>query len=217
MERFRDRRDAGRQLAERLAGYRDQPDVVVLGLPRGGVPVAHEIAQSLNLTLDVYIVRKLGTPMHEELAMGAIASNGAKVLNERVIKSSRISQEEIDRVVEKEQKEIQRREKQFRGDRERIPLEGKVVILVDDGLATGASMKAAVEAVKSSSPKKIVVAVGAAPPETVREFRDRDDVDEVVAVLTPEPFFGVGGFYENFTQTTDEEVAECLKTYGRQL
>lgn len=215
MQRFINRRDAGRQLAERLAGYRDQPDVVVLGLPRGGVPVAHEIAQSLNLPLDVYIVRKLGTPMHEELAMGAIASNGAKVLNENVIRSSGVSRGEIDRVVEKEQKEIQRREQQFRGDRERIPLEGKVVILVDDGLATGASMKAAVEAVKSSSPEKIVVAVGAAPPQTARELRDRYGVDEVVAVLTPEMFFGVGGFYEDFTQTTDEEVAECLKTDGR--
>lgn len=215
MQRFRNRRDAGRQLAERLAGYRDQPDVVVLGLPRGGVPVAHEIAQSLNLPLDVYIVRKLGTPMHEELAMGAIASNGAKVLNENVIRSSGVSRGEIDRVIEKEQKEIQRREQQFRGDRERIPLEGKVVILVDDGLATGASMKAAVEAVKSSSPEKIVVAVGAAPPQTARELRDRYGVDEVVAVLTPEMFFGVGGFYEDFTQTTDEEVAECLKTDGR--
>jgi predicted phosphoribosyltransferase len=211
MQRFRDRRDAGRQLAERLAGYRDQPDVVVLGLPRGGVPVAHEIATRLNLALDVYIVRKLGTPMHEELAMGAIASNGARILNDSVIRSANVPQSEIDRVSEKERQEIQRRERKFRGDRERIPLEGKTVILVDDGLATGATMKAAVEAVKSSDPDKIVVAVGTAPRETVAELSDRDDIDEVVSILTPEVFFGVGGFYENFAQTTDEEVAECLK------
>jgi len=211
MERFKDRRDAGRKLAEKLAQYKGQPDTIILGLPRGGVPVADEIADKLDLPMDVYVVRKLGTPMHEELAMGAIASNGAKVLNESVIKSAGVQDSKVEEVVAREQKEVRRREELFRGDREPLSSKGKTVIIVDDGLATGATMKAAVQAVRSTGSKKVVVAVGAAPRDTYEEFQQMEDADEIVSVITPRVFIGVGRFYENFTQTTDEEVQECLK------
>lgn len=208
--RFENRKDAGQQLARLLEKYRDRDDVVILGLPRGGVPVAFEIARELNAPLDVYIVRKLGTPGQEELAMGALASDGALILNDNVVSSIGIPRHEIDRIKEREQKEIERREKQYRGERERIPLQNKTVILVDDGLATGASMKAAVAAVQASKPQKVIVAVGTTPPQTYDELCDRDDIDEVVAVLKPTMFLGVGGSYADFSQTTDAEVRECL-------
>lgn len=208
--KFENRKDAGQKLARLLEKYRDRDDVVILGLPRGGVPVAFEIARELNAPLDVYIVRKLGTPGQEELAMGALASDGALILNDNVVNSIGIPRHEIERIKEREQMEIERREKQYRGERERIPLENKIVILVDDGLATGASMKAAVAAVQASKPQKVIVAVGTTPPQTYDELCERDDIDEVVAVLKPTMFLGVGGSYEDFSQTTDTEVRECL-------
>ncbi len=210
MASFRDRRDAGRRIASRLTEYKDREDVVVLGLPRGGVPVACEVAKELSAPLDVYIVRKLGTPGREELAMGAIASNGARILNDDVIAALSIPKDDIERRTKQERAEIARREAAYRGDRERLSLRSKVVILVDDGLATGASMKAAVQAVQASGPKQIIVAVGTAPLETVAEFRAWDEVDDLIAAQTPAIFLGVGGSYDDFSQTTDEEVRDCL-------
>ncbi|MFW5802851.1 MAG: phosphoribosyltransferase [Verrucomicrobiota bacterium] len=209
-ERFKDRKEAGRRLAELLEDYAGREDVVVLGLPRGGVPVAREIAERLEAPLDVYIVRKLGTPGQEELAMGAIASNGARIINEHVVRSVGIPRSEIDQVARREREEIRRREKIYRGARKSAELAGKVVILVDDGLATGASMKVAVQAVRESSPKRIVVAVGTTPPQTLEEFKQWDEVDDVVAALTPAMFLGVAGSYEDFSQTSDKEVSQCL-------
>lgn len=210
MNQLKDRRDAGQRLAKKLHGYKGRNDVVVLGLPRGGVPVAYEIARELDAPLDVFVVRKLGTPGQPELAMGAIASGGIRILNEKIIQSLNIPQTAINDVVEREDRELKRREQTFRGDRDPVPLEDKVVILVDDGLATGASMKAAIEAVHASSPKKLMVAVGTAPRETLREFKGREDVDDVVCLVSPAMFYGVGGSYENFAQTTDDEVRDCL-------
>lgn len=210
VDRFKNRKEAGQRLAQKLKHYQQRDDVVVLGLPRGGVPVAHEIAKQLCAPLDVYIVRKLGTPGQKELAMGAIASNGARILNEQVVRYAGISEQQIDRITAKERGEIERREQQYRGDRERMSLQGKVVILVDDGLATGASMKVAVQAVRASSPAAVVVAVGTTPRQTLEEFEDWEDVDEIVAALAPEMFVGVGGSYADFSQTTDAEVRECL-------
>ena len=209
-ERFKNRKEAGLRLAELLQDYKGRDDLVVLGLPRGGVPVALEVARALQAPLDVYIVRKLGTPGQEELAMGAIASDGARILNRHVVNSVGISENEIELITDREKDEIARREKKYRGDRDRVPLKDKVVILVDDGLATGASMKAAIKAVHASEPKEVVVAVGTAPRETVAEFEEIEDVDRVIAALIPGMFFGVGGSYEDFSQTTDEEVRECL-------
>ncbi|MFO7820813.1 MAG: phosphoribosyltransferase family protein [Lentisphaeria bacterium] len=208
--KFLNRIDAGRQLAELLEGYQGHENMVVLGLPRGGVPVAYEIAEKLKAPLDIYIVRKLGTPGQEELAMGAVASDGAFVLNTDVLRSVGISQSAVDRVKERELAEIRRREEEYRGGRQRVSLQGKKVLLVDDGLATGATMKAAVQAVRSSKPEKVIVAVGTTPPQTFNELQARDDIDEVVAVLKPSIFMGVGGSYEDFSQTTDDEVRDCL-------
>lgn len=210
MQRFKDRHDAGQQLAAKLARYRDRKDVAVLGLPRGGVPVAFEIAAQLHARLDIYIVRKLGTPGQEELAMGAIASDGAMVLNERVIQSLRIPRSVIEQTAAREKKEIERREAQYRPLSERASLKGNTVIVVDDGLATGASMKAAVQAIGASHPEKVVVAVATAPAQTLRELEELESVDEVVAGMTPVVFYGVGGSYVDFSQTTDEEVRDCL-------
>lgn len=214
-ERFKNRKEAGRRLAELLKDYAQREDVVVLGLPRGGVPVAREIAERLDAPLDVYIVRKLGTPGQEELAMGAIASNGARIINDRVVRSVGITQSEIDRITQREREEIRRREQTYRGKRKAMELKDKIVILVDDGLATGASMKAAVQAVRTSSPKQIVVAVGTTPPQTLEEFKQWDEVDDVVAALTPAMFMGVGGSYDDFSQTSDGEVRQCLDAVAK--
>lgn len=207
---FRDRIDAGRRIAERLSEYAGRDDVVVLGLPRGGVPVAFEIAKKLDAPLDVYIVRKLGVPGREELAMGAVAPEGRRILNRDVVRSLGVSEDDIAQVEERERAELQRREQQYRGDRERLPLKDKIVILVDDGLATGASMKVAVRAVRMDDPKEVIVAVGTAPTITVLEMKPDPDIDRLIAVIMPEVFFGVGGSYRDFSQTTDEEVIECL-------
>jgi putative phosphoribosyl transferase len=207
--RFRDRTDAGRRLAAELTGYANDPDVRVFALPRGGVPVAYEVAIALGAPLDVFIVRKLGLPWHEELAMGAIASGGITVLDRALVRRLGVSEEQIRRVTEAERQELERRERRYRGDRPLPDIAGRTVILVDDGLATGASMRAAVEAVKQEGPKRVVVAVPIAAPETCEAFRD--EVDDTVCAVTPEPFHAVGLWYEDFSQTTDEEVHELLE------
>jgi len=206
---FRDRVDAGQKLAEKLTEYARRDDVLILALPRGGVPVAFEVAERLNAPMDVFLVRKLGVPGQEELAMGAIASGGVRVLNERTINYLNIPEEIIDRVVAKEQRELERREIEYRDALAPPVVRGKTVILVDDGLATGSTMRAAVIALKQMKPDKIVVAVPVASDESCREFRQA--VDATICVITPEPFYGVGLWYEDFSQTTDEEVRELLK------
>lgn len=206
---FQDRTDAGQQVAGKLTKFKDRTDAIVLALPRGGVPVAYEVASALNLPLDVFVVRKLGSPGYEEMAMGAIASGGVRVLNSYVINQLNITDEVIDRVTEKERQELQRREEKYRGNRPFPQLEGKIVILIDDGLATGATMAAAVHAVQEYDPTYVVVAVPVASPETCAEFEAL--VDEVVCVLTPPSFRAVGSWYRQFPQTTDEEVQEFLQ------
>jgi predicted phosphoribosyltransferase len=205
---FRDRRNAGRHLAAALSAYANRPDVIVLALPRGGVPVAYEVARALNAPLDVFLVRKLGVPGHEELAMGAIATGGVRVLNERLIREAGIPASVVEAVAAAEARELARREREYRGDRPPPDVRGKTAILVDDGLATGASMHAAVQALRLLEPRRIVVAVPIAAPETCEALRA--EVDEVVCAVTPEPFYAVGLWYQDFSQTSDEEVRELL-------
>lgn len=211
--RFRDRTEAGRQLATKLAAYAHRPDVLVLALPRGGVPVAVEVAQALEAPLDIFLVRKLGVPGHEELAMGAIATGAVRVLNEDVVQYLRIPDEVIDAVAAAEQQELERRERAYRGDRPRLDVRGRTVILVDDGLATGSTMRAAATALRQQHPARIIVAVPVASPASCDEFKAA--VDECVCVVTPEPFYAVGLWYQDFTQTTDEEVRELLAQAAR--
>lgn len=206
---FQDRRDAGRQLARQLQHHRDQPEVLVLALPRGGVPVAYEVAGALHAPLDVFIVRKIGMPGHEEFAIGAIASGGTRVMNTQVMERYRVPEAAIEAVAEKEDRELKRRERAYRDGRPPLALQGKTVLLVDDGLATGASMRAAVQAIKQFKPAKIVVAVPIASPDTCEEFRT--EVDEVVCAVTPAPFYAVGQGYADFSQTTDQEVHSLLR------
>lgn len=211
-QRFRDRREAGGALARALAAYADRPDVQVLALPRGGVPVAFEIARALHAPLDVFIVRKLGVPGREELAMGAIASGGVRVVNDDVVRILRISNATLDSVAAQESQELARRSRAYRGDRPPLDVTGAVVIIVDDGLATGATMRAAVTALKQMGPRRIVVAVPVGAPETCAELRDL--ADEVICAMTPSLFFAVGAWYRDFSQTTDDEVRELLSTAG---
>ncbi len=211
---FADRRDAGRQLAEALKPLAESgEDLLVLALPRGGVPVAYEVARALGAELDLLLVRKLGTPGQPELAMGAIASGGIEVLNPRVLQGLRIPERLVRQAAREEYRELQRRESAYRGDRPPPRVEGRTVILVDDGLATGSTMKAAVEAVKSLHPARLVVAVPVAPPDTVRQLESQ--VDQVVALLTPAGFAAVGQWYLDFSQTSDEEVRELLQAAWR--
>lgn len=212
---FQNRTDAGKKLAEKLTEYANRDDVVVLALPRGGVPVAFEVAQRLGAPLDIFLVRKLGVPGHEELAMGAIASGGVRVLNERTVHYLNIPKEVIDRVAEQEQRELERREKAYRDNRSVPEVSGKTVILVDDGLATGATMRAAAIALKQMLPGKIIVAVPVASDETCREFKH--EVDLVVCAITPEPFYGVGAWYHDFSQTNDKEVRQLLQKAEKNL
>lgn len=205
---FHDRRDAGRQLAVALREYAHQADVIVLGLPRGGVPVADEVAAALDAPLDVLVVRKLGVPGHEELAMGALASGGVHVFNHDIIRQFGISQVSLDRVTELESAEMARREEVFRGNAPFPDVTGRTVILVDDGLATGATMSAAVVAILSMHPARVVVAVPVASRDAMRQFTHASD--ECVSVIVPEPFHGVGLWYDDFTQTTDREVRQIL-------
>lgn len=203
-----DRTEAGKRLARELMRYATRSDVLVLALPRGGVPVGFEVARALGVPLDVFVVRKLGLPFHEELAMGAIASGGAELLNDEVIETFAISDEEIDRVIASERRELERRERLYRGSRPFPTLKDRIVILVDDGLATGSTMRAAVMALREESPARIVVAVPVAARDTCDDFRDV--ADEIVCLETPEPFDAVGLWYQNFSQTTDREVHELL-------
>ena len=209
--RFRDRDEAGellgRDLARRLP-HRD--DAIVLALPRGGVPVAYGVAKALGAPLDVFIVRKLGVPGHEELAMGAIASGGVRVLNRDVLDYMPVSQKLIDAVAEREQRELERREREYRGDRPPIDVKDKGVVVVDDGLATGSTMRAAVEALRRMEPKRIIIAVPVAAESTCSELRAEGVADDVVCLRTPEPFEAVGLWYSDFTQTTDEQVHQLL-------
>jgi putative phosphoribosyl transferase len=205
---FVDRAEAGELLAARLTHYAGRQHTIVLALPRGGVPVAFEIARALSAPLDVFLVRKLGLPGQQELAMGAIATGGVRVLNKEVVECFAIPQRIIDTVARQEQQELERRERLYRGDRPAPEVRGMTVILVDDGLATGSSMRAAIAALKKLEPGRIVVAVPVAPRSTVEELGK--DVDEVVCVLTPEPFDGVGRWYRDFSQTTDQEVRILL-------
>jgi predicted phosphoribosyltransferase len=210
MERvFRNRREAGQVLATVLAAYRGRPDVVVLGLPRGGVPVAYEIATALHAPLDVMVVRKLGVPGHEELAMGAIASGGVQVVNEDVVRHLGLTPDILASVAAIEQQELARREQAYRGGRPPVTVEGRTVILVDDGLATGSTMRAAVAALRRRNPARIVVAVPVAAPETCEELKR--EVEDIVCAMTPTPFYGVGEWYEQFDQTRDEEVRDLLE------
>ena len=205
---FRNRIEAGRLLAGHLKEYADQPEVIVLALPRGGVPVAFEVAEALRAPLDVYIVRKLGVPGHEELAMGAIATGGVRVTNDDVVRFLKIPSEQIDEAAARETQELERREREYRGNRPAPDITGRTVILVDDGLATGSTMRAAASALRKQNPKRIVVAVPVGAPQTCDEFRA--EVDEVVCAMTPEPFHGVGQWYDDFSQTSDDEVHELL-------
>ena len=207
--RFRDRVEAGRLLGERLSGLAGRSDLVVLALPRGGVPVAREVARALGAPLDVFLVRKLGLPAQPELAMGAIASGGTRVLNEQLVRELRLGDDLIERVAAREREELERRERAYRGDRPAPALAGKVVVIVDDGLATGATMRAAVAAVRSQAPKLLVVAVPTAPPHTLDELAG--EADEVVSVISPEPFYAVGAWYEDFGELSDDDVRRLLR------
>ena len=205
---FTDRRDAGRQLAARLESFAGTPGLLVLALPRGGVPVGYEVARALGAPLDVFLVRKLGAPGNEELAMGAIASGGIRELNDEVIRALAIDDATIDAVTAREMRTIVEREDLYRGNRPRPELAGRAIILVDDGLATGASMRAALTALAGKKPRQLVAAVPVAPPETCESLETA--ADDVICVLTPSAFFGVGRWYHDFSQTTDEEVQQLL-------
>lgn len=206
---FRDRTEAGQILASRLVPYANRPDVLVLALPRGGVPVAFEVARLLHAPLDVFLVRKLGVPGREELAMGALASGGVRVLNDEVVNGLSISPELIDAVTAEEARELARREQTYRCDRPAPDVRGRTVILIDDGLATGSTMRAAIAALRRQEPARIVVAVPVGAADTCGEFRN--EADEVVCARTPEPFHAVGLWYDDFSQTTDEEVHNLLR------
>ena len=207
---FRDRVEAGRFLARKLTEYGNRSDVVVLALPRGGVPVAYEVAQALKAPLDIFVVRKLGVPGYEEYAMGAIASGGIRILNEQLIRSLNIPVDLVDEVTAIEFTELERRERLYRGARAPMDITRQTVIIVDDGLATGSTMRAAVKALRKKNPQKIVVAVPVGARETCDSFRNEVDTVAVCAI-TPEPFRAVGVWYRNFSQTTDAEVQQLLR------
>jgi putative phosphoribosyl transferase len=205
---FADRREAGQRLAEKLIHYLGNDDVIVLALPRGGVPVGYEVAQALKAPLDVFVVRKLGVPGHQELALGAIAPSGVRVLNDEIVSGLALPPHVIDAVTAKEEKELLRRERLYRGGRPQIQVNGRTIILVDDGLATGSTMRAAIFALRKSHAIRIVAAVPVGSPDTCDAIRA--DADEVICATTPEPFFGVGQWYEDFSQTSDDEVRALL-------
>lgn len=208
MSQYEDRFDGGRQLAAKLSRYANREDVVVLALPRGGVPVAYEIAQALKAPLDIFLVRKLGLPAHEELAMGAIASGGVRVLNDEVVRQFQIPDRVINAVAAEEQRELERREQRYRAGREPLDVSGKVAILIDDGLATGSTMRAAARALRQLNPAAVVIAVPVGAAETCESMQD--EADEMLCAKAPEDFTAVGRWYADFTQTTDEEVCELL-------
>jgi len=206
---FRDRVDAGQHLAKELVHYANREDVLILGIPRGGVPVAFEVAQALHAPLDIVLVRKLGTPGQEELAMGAIASGGIRILNQQLVAELGITDEQVADVIATQEAELERRERLYRGGSPGISVKGKIVILVDDGIATGSSVLAAIDALRKLEPKKIVVAVPVAPSHADEQIKRV--ADEFVCVHKPEWFFGIGQFYENFSQTEDSEVHALLE------
>ena len=212
---FKDRRDAGRKLAQKLTAYAGQLDLLTLALPRGGVPVAYEVARALNAPLDVFLVRKLGLPGQEELAIGAIATGGVRVLNRDIIRTLSIPDEVINFVARRELQELQRRERLYRGDRPPPEVRDRTIILIDDGLATGASMRAAVVSLRARHPARILVAVPIAAETVCEAFRT--EVDEIICAVTPEPFYGVGRWYEDFSQITDQEVRILLEEANRQF
>ncbi|MGB3312716.1 MAG: phosphoribosyltransferase [Nodosilinea sp.] len=206
--RFQDRADAGRQLANRLKRYANRPNVLVLGLPRGGVPVAYEVAQALDAPLDICLVRKLGVPDREELALGAIASGGVRVLNDDVVSGMNISASTIDAVAAKELQELQRRDRAYRGDRPPLDVRDRIIILVDDGIATGATMRAAISVIQPQQPAQLIVAAPVAAPSLYDELSLK--VDEVVCVALPDRLTAIGYWYEDFSQTSDEDVRQLL-------
>jgi putative phosphoribosyl transferase len=211
---FRDREQAGEILAEKLSAYARRADAVILALPRGGVPVAYRVASRLQLPLDVFVVRKLGVPGHEELAMGAVASGGVRVINEGVVSQLRISEEVLESAARRELQELERRERAYRNGRPPLSVEGKTILLVDDGIATGSTMLAAIKALRAGKAGKIVVAVPTIAASSLSDFEEI--ADEVVAVIAPETFLAVGQWYEDFSQTSDEEVQDLLEK-GRDL
>lgn len=206
---FYDRQDAGEQLAKSLINYKNDPNTLILALPRGGVPVAYPVAKALQLPLDVFVVRKLGVPFNPELAMGAIASNEVEYLNHELIAELGISQHDIDKVIRKERAELERREQQYRQGLQFPSIKGKTIIIIDDGIATGATIHAGILALKKLSPKKIIVAVPVAPNDSLEKLETI--VDEIICLHSPAIFYGVGMFYQNFSQTTDDEVYQLLR------
>lgn len=211
--KFKDRADAGRRLAQDLAGYGDRDDLIVLGLPRGGVPVAFEVARELGAPLDVFVVRKLGVPGHEELGMGAVASGGIRFVDEALASELGISEDAIARTAAEEQEELQRRERTYRGSRAEARVEGRTVVVVDDGLATGSSMQAALLALRAQDPRRLVVAVPVGASTICEAFRDSDT--DVICSMTPDPFRSVDVWYDDFPDTTDDEVRELLERAER--
>lgn len=211
---FRDRRDAGKKLAQKLIDYASREDVIILALPRGGVPVAYEVSVALHVPLDIFIVRKLGWPGHEEMAIGAIASGGVKVLNEDIVRYLNIPDDLITAVAQRELRELERRERVYRGNRPALEVKDRTVMIIDDGLATGASMRAALLGVRGHSPAAIVVAVPTSALETCEALEA--EVDRIICASTPEPFYGVSRWYEDFSQITDEEVRILLQNASRQ-
>lgn len=205
---FRDREEAGRKLAEQLSAYANRKDVIVLGIPRGGVPVAQEVAKGLNAPLDIFVSRKLGVPWQEELAFGAIATGGTRVLDHEIIEAVGISDEQIEQITARVKKELERRENLYRGNRPPLKIDGLTVILVDDGIATGSSMRAAIKALRRMNPAQIVVAVPVAPQSTCKLLKS--EVDRLVCVYMPEEFYAIGQFYDDFSQVADEEVTRLL-------
>ncbi|MBD3360832.1 phosphoribosyltransferase [Candidatus Peregrinibacteria bacterium] len=206
---FHDRKEAGKKLAEKLSGYKDKKDVILLGLPRGGVVTAHEIAKQLNLPLDIVVPRKIGAPGNPELAIGAITETGEGIFDENLVKMTNASKDYIDKIVEEEKKEAVRRLKVYRGKKEPKKIKDNTVILIDDGIATGSTMRAAIKSVKKKGAKKIVVAVPVLPRDAVKKFKE--EADELVYIDAPYFFGAVGAFYEVFEQTTDKEVVEIMK------
>jgi putative phosphoribosyl transferase len=215
MERFLNRREAGKELAQKLSKDADRSDVIVLALPRGGVPVGYEVALALKAPLDVFLVRKLGLPGREELAIGAIASGGVQILNQDIVQGLDIDASTIGSILERELQELKRREEIYRGSRPAPEIKDRTVIVVDDGLATGASMRAAVTGLRAQSPAQIVVAIPTAAPQAIELLKPK--VDEIVSVISPDPFEGVGKWYDDFSQTTDEEVRSLLADIHRKL